>query len=47
MNKLIIPVIIKCLEPIKKKFLAIQGAAHQAHTSFTLCSKVNFINNII
>ena len=47
MNKLIISVIIKFLEPIKKKFWAIQGAAHQAHTSFALCSKVNFIGNII
>ena len=46
MNKLIIPVIIKFLKPIKKK-LSIQGAAHQAHTSFSLCSKVNVIGNII
>ena len=47
MNKLIIPVIIKFLEPIKKRFLAIQGAAHHHHTSFALCSKVNFIGNIV
>ena len=47
MNNIIKLVIIKLLKLIKKRILVKQDAAHQAHTSFAVCCKVNFIGNII